>query len=250
MVRLFLALLTAGGLCAAEHAILQTGFVLLIDRHELAGDTMRLHTGTGVIEVPASAIVEFEPVAPVQAAPPPPADSPSVVPVPQKRKGPRSAAPSNEELPHTPRGAGSVLRDVPWKRSPVELVEAAASRYGLPSALLHSVARVESAYRPDAISPKGAIGIMQLMPGTAAQLNADPHDPEQNVEAGARHLRELLIQYNGETMKALAAYNAGAGAVTRYNGVPPYRETQNYIEKVLRNYWKLSARQAPAPTNR
>jgi soluble lytic murein transglycosylase-like protein len=217
MVRLFLALLTAGGLCAAEHAILQTGFVLLIDRHELAGDTMRLHTGTGVIEVPASAIVEFEPVAPVQAAPAPPADSPSVDPVPQKR-------------------------------SPVEIVEAAASRYGLPPALLHSVARVESAYRPDAISPKGAIGIMQLMPGTAAQLNADPHDPEQNVEAGARHLRELLIQYNGETMKALAAYNAGAGAVTRYNGVPPYRETQNYIEKVLRNYWKLSARQAPALT--
>jgi soluble lytic murein transglycosylase-like protein len=110
----------------------------------------------------------------------------------------------------------------------------------LPPELLHSVARTESAYRTDAVSPKGAIGVMQLMPGTAAMLKADPHDPEQNVEAGARHLRDLLIQYNGETRKALAAYNAGAGAVQRYGGVPPYAETQNYVDKVLRNYWKLA----------
>lgn len=81
---------------------------------------------------------------------------------------------------------------------------------------------------------------MQLMPETAARLRADPRDPVQNVDAGARHLRDLLAAYQGSTMKALAAYNAGAGAVERYKGVPPYPETVLYVEKVLRNYQKLS----------
>jgi soluble lytic murein transglycosylase-like protein len=208
MVRYSLALCAAGLLCAAEHAVLHSGAVILAERHEVDGATIRLHTTTGVIELPAAAIAEFEAVVEEpKPAPEPPRVAPAVPPEPLK---------------------------------PRELVEQAAHRNGLPPELLHSVARVESAYRPDAVSPKGAIGIMQLMPGTAALLKANPHDPEQNVEAGARHLRELLIRYNGETMKALAAYNAGEGAVSRYNGVPPYAETRDYVEKVLRNYWRLA----------
>jgi soluble lytic murein transglycosylase-like protein len=81
---------------------------------------------------------------------------------------------------------------------------------------------------------------MQLMPATAARLGADPSDAAQNIDAGTRHLRDLLIQYEGSTHKALAAYNAGEGAVQRYQGIPPYAETRGYVEKVLRNYQKLS----------
>ena len=123
-----------------------------------------------------------------------------------------------------------------------ELVQLAALNNGLPPAFVHSVAKVESAYRDDAVSPMGAIGVMQLMPATAAALSADPHDPAQNVEAGARLLRELLIKYQNypdQVRRALAAYNAGSGAVDRYNGVPPYRETQAYVEKVLLNYQNM-----------
>src|SRR6202035_663862 len=100
--------------------------------------------------------------------------------------------------------------------------------------------KAESGYNTAALSPKGAIGLMQLMPGTAQVFNADPHDPAQNVEAGAAYLRELLIKYDGDARRALAAYNAGPGAVDKYNGVPPYAETQTYIERVLRNYKRSS----------
>ena len=123
--------------------------------------------------------------------------------------------------------------------TPQELVDQAAKKHGIPAEFVHLVARAESAYRNDAISPKGAIGIMQLMPATAASLNADPHDPEQNVEAGTRLLRELLAQYENhpdQLRRALAAYNAGPGAVQKYNGVPPYRETQAYVNKIVEAY--------------
>jgi soluble lytic murein transglycosylase-like protein len=87
-----------------------------------------------------------------------------------------------------------------------------------------------------ALSPKGAIGVMQLMPATAQGLGADATDPEQNIDAGTRLLRELLIKYNGDVVKALAAYNAGSGAVDKYQGLPPYRETQSYVDKVIKDY--------------
>src|SRR5262249_53691721 len=111
-----------------------------------------------------------------------------------------------------------------------------ASRSGLPSAFVESVAIVESGLRSDAISPKGAIGVMQLMPATARSLAADPNDVFQNIDAGARLLRELLIKYDGDVVKALSAYNAGSGAVDRYKGMPPYAETENYVNKVIRTY--------------
>jgi soluble lytic murein transglycosylase-like protein len=119
---------------------------------------------------------------------------------------------------------------------PKELVTQAALRHGLPPDLVHSVAQVESGHRQDVVSPKGAIGLMQLMPQTARELQVDPSNPEQNADAGARYLRELLLRYLNDPYqlrKALAAYNAGPAAVDRYKGIPPYPETINYIRKVL-----------------
>lgn len=120
---------------------------------------------------------------------------------------------------------------------PKRLVEDAAKRYGLPAQLLHSLARAESGYQQQAVSPKGAIGIMQLMPDTAKLLGADPADPRQNVDAGTRYLADLLRKYAADdyqVRKALAAYNAGPGAVDRYKGVPPYRETMAYVERIIK----------------
>jgi soluble lytic murein transglycosylase-like protein len=128
-------------------------------------------------------------------------------------------------------------------QDPRELVTLAALRQGLPPELLHSIAQVESGYRQDAVSPKGAVGIMQLMPQTARDLRADPADAAENVDAGARYLRELLLKYlddPNQLRKALAAYNAGPGAVDRFNGVPPYRETLQYVQKVLDRRRELS----------
>jgi soluble lytic murein transglycosylase-like protein len=122
------------------------------------------------------------------------------------------------------------------------LVRDAAIRSGLPPTLVESVARVESALRPEAVSPKGALGVMQLMPATARMLDADPRDPAQNIDAGARLLRELLIKYGGDVVKALSAYNAGEGAVDRYRGMPPYPETQDYVDKVIRTYVSSGAK--------
>jgi len=201
------AALLAGPAWCAEQVVLTSGFRIRADRHQRIGERVKLFTAQGEIEIAADTVDSIE--VEDYVAPPPVA-----VPAPM----PPAAAPIQ----------------------PKTLIDQAAERYGLPPEFLHSVARIESAYQLNAISPKGAIGLMQLMPGTAAQLNADPHDPLQNVDAGARHLRDLLVQYGGSTHKALAAYNAGAGAVQRYRGVPPYRETRGYVEKVLRDYQRLT----------
>lgn len=114
------------------------------------------------------------------------------------------------------------------------LIQSAASKYSLDPALLRAVIMQESAGNPAAVSPAGAQGLMQLMPGTAASLGvSDPFDPTQNVDAGARYLRQLLDQYGGDTTLALAAYNAGPGRVAQYGGVPPFPATQNYISAIL-----------------
>jgi soluble lytic murein transglycosylase-like protein len=108
-----------------------------------------------------------------------------------------------------------------------------AEEASLDPALVAAVAAVESGFNPRAVSPAGAVGVMQLMPGTAAELGvSDPFDPAQNVRAGARYLRNLLDRF-GKLELALAAYNAGPGAVERYGGIPPYRETVEYVKKVL-----------------
>lgn len=191
---------------AGEYAVLSNGFRIHADRHEKLGDTIRLESENGVTEFPAAWVVRFEqeeyvPPAPVPAAPPQPAAKPTL--------------------------------------TPKELVDAAARKAELPAAIVHAVAKAESAYHQDAVSPKGAIGIMQLMPETAKQLQADPKDAQQNTEAGAKYLRDLLVKYDGDVAKALAAYNAGPGAVDKYGDVPPYPETRSYVNRVIQNYKKL-----------
>jgi soluble lytic murein transglycosylase-like protein len=118
-----------------------------------------------------------------------------------------------------------------------EIAAAVARRHGLDPELVMAVVSVESDFKPEAVSPKGAQGLMQLMPKTAESLGvADAFDPEQNLDGGVRHLGELLALYDGDVERALAAYNAGEGAVHRHHGVPPYRETRAYVRKVLERY--------------
>ena len=110
------------------------------------------------------------------------------------------------------------------------------SRYDLPPGLLERMASVESKFNPSAKSPKGAVGIMQLMPDTAQRFGVtDRTDPRQSIEGGARYLRWLLDHFDGDIARAVAAYNAGEGAVEQYNGIPPFPETQDYVRRVLGN---------------
>lgn len=194
---------------AGEFAVLSSGFRIHADRHERDAQTVRLYTKEGVTELPASVVMAFEEE---DYTPPPP----------------------------KPPGPEPVMPPLPVRPDPKSLVRNAAVKSGLPPEFVESVAKVESAMRPDAVSPKGAIGVMQLMPSTAHALAADPKDPEQNIDAGTRLLRELLIKYDGDVVKALAAYNAGSGAVDRFQGLPPYPETQNYVNKVIRTYQRSS----------
>ncbi len=116
-------------------------------------------------------------------------------------------------------------------------IDAAAARHHVDPSLVRSVVKVESNFNPNAVSRKGAMGLMQLMPSTARSLNvANPFDPAQNVDAGVRHLRKLLDSYGGNVRLSLAAYNAGAGAVARSAGVPHFRETQDYVRKITNLY--------------
>jgi soluble lytic murein transglycosylase-like protein len=205
-----LILTLAASSWAGEFAVLATGFRLHADRHEFDGAKVKLYQKDGGFTLmDASLVTAFEPEVEL-----PPA-------------------------PSTPSATTAIAA-----RPPRELVEAAARKNGLPPKFVHSVVAAESGYKTDAVSPKGAIGLMQLMPATAQAYRADPHDPGQNVEAGAAYLRELLVKYDGDARRALAAYNAGPGAVERYKGVPPYAETQTYIERVLRRYKKSTDSEA------
>jgi soluble lytic murein transglycosylase-like protein len=198
---------------AGEEVVLTTGFRLRADRHEIVDGMIRLYTGSASTVFPVGAVASVE------------ADD-YVPPAPPLRGRPAPAA-----------------QPKPAPVDPQEMVTQAAIRNGLPPELLQSVAQVESGYRQDAVSLKGAVGVMQLMPQTARQLQADPSDPAQNVDAGARYLRELLLKYIDDPYqlrKALAAYNAGPEAVDRYNGIPPYPETIEYVRRVLEKRRQLA----------
>lgn len=117
------------------------------------------------------------------------------------------------------------------------LIAGAAERYQVDDALIKAVIKAESNFNHRAVSPKGAQGLMQLMPQTASSLQVkDSFEPESNIEGGVRYLRYLLNVYKGHLPLALAAYNAGEKAVARYGGIPPYSETQNYVKRVMENY--------------
>jgi len=223
LLSLLLATLTAS---AGEYVVLTNGFRIHADSHVAEGSTIRLTTSQGVIELQANSVSAFE-TEEYTPPPPPPQAAPVAVKVTQAVVDP------NRTL------------------TPQELITRAAERAGLPPEFVHSVARAESGYRPNAISPKGAIGLMQLMPGTAAGLNVDPYDPAQNAEGGAMYLRDLLLKYENDphqVSKAVAAYNAGPAAVDKYKGIPPYRETIQYVNRVLKQYEK-EQRKKTAPTD-
>jgi soluble lytic murein transglycosylase-like protein len=215
-VKLLMALASLAGPClASEYAVLSSGFRIHADHHETDGAMVRLYENGGVTEMAASQIVRFE-------------------------LGEQTAK-VDAPVPQMPAPSLNVE----------ELVKAAAIRNDLPLALVRSVVAAESAFRPDAVSPKGAIGLMQLMPSTAREYGADPTDPRQNVEAGTQYLRDLLLKYqhdDHQVTRALAAYNAGPGAVDRYRGVPPYRETLAYVARVLRKYEKPSPLKPAKPS--
>jgi hypothetical protein len=205
---LFLHSLPAVG---SELVHLATGFDLEAQSHIVNGTKLTLLTSTGTIEVPATDVLSID----VAGGPPPTVGA--------------SSKPPDTDL--------------------LALIKTAASTQGSTPEFLRfvqCVAEVESALRQDAQSTKGAIGLMQLMPGTATQLRVIATNAEDNVKGGAKYLRELLEHYHNDSVLALAAYNAGPGAVKKYGGVPPYLETRRYIQKVLREYSKLETTGAAA----
>ena len=207
---------------AGERITLTTGFEVQADRHEVQGNVVKIYDGSGVIEFPSNLIAEVR-----QEDYTPPAPVPPVV-----------AKPEDAEK--------KMVEDLQAGKpmSVQDLIRATVAKHKLPSelvALVESVIKQESGFHANAVSPKGAIGLMQLMPGTARQLGADPHDPAQNIEAGTKYLTELLLRYeknDDQVVRALAAYNAGPGAVDKYKGVPPYSETRQYVRRVVQNYLK------------
>ncbi len=125
----------------------------------------------------------------------------------------------------------------PSKEQILSMIDVASEKYGVDSKLVKALVQQESGFNPNAKSKVGALGLMQLMPSTAKGLGVtDPMDPKQNIEGGVKYLKSMLDRFHGNTILALAAYNAGPNAVSKYDGVPPYKETQNYVKSILRNY--------------
>jgi len=222
---------------AGQIAVLRNGFSIHFDRKEQSGNSTRLFTPTGYLDMASDQIVSFE------------EDETPVVPEPQAL-APQAPQPASQPLENKgfPKHISAIQPAAPARKvatpaNPVaaidldQVVREASSRNRLDPDFVNSVIMAESHFKTHAVSKKGALGLMQLMPATAAQLGvADPFDPRANVEAGTAHLSALLDRYNNDPIKALAAYNAGAHRVKQYNGVPPYRETRAYISKIVRDF--------------
>jgi soluble lytic murein transglycosylase-like protein len=235
---------------AGQVAILKNGFSIHFDHKEQNAKSTRLFTSTGYLDVASDQITSFEedetPVvpepAPVAAGPSTQLTGPTMAAKPLVSK-PMASKPLANPVP----AVQPVAMKVTGPAGPAstaataididEVVRAASNKNRLDPDFVRSVIMAESNFKTHAVSKKGALGLMQLMPSTAAQLGvADPFDPKANVEAGAAHLSALLDLYHDDPVKALAAYNAGAHRVKQYNGVPPYRETRAYINKIVRDF--------------
>jgi len=216
---LSVALLTAPCL-AADSAILRNGFSIRHERRQVIGTITRLYIDgdqTSFVDIPSAEIDHFESL-------------------------------PDSTVPHVESETTPEIAPHPFDLN--QAVKDASGTYRLDPDLVTSVIRAESGFNVRAVSPKGAQGLMQLMPQTAAQLGVhNAFDPQANVEAGTRYLRELLERYNFDLIKALAAYNAGPQRVEQYNGVPPYYETKAYVARIVRDFnkKKLAAKSATAP---
>ena len=188
---------------AGEIIVLSSGRTLSVKGHRVEGDAIILTLRTGGEVTCDKSIVEKV--------------LPDEVPYPE----PKAADPEPEESSQT-------LESTPYG----EIIAAVSEAHGVDPMLVKALIQVESNYKPRARSPKGAMGLMQLMPSTAREYKVrNPFDPKANIEAGIRHLKGLIDRFGVEL--ALAAYNAGEGAVQKFNGVPPYRETRDYVSKIL-----------------
>jgi soluble lytic murein transglycosylase-like protein len=208
-----MALLLAAAISAsaADLAILRNGFSIRHERRETLNQVTRLYLGagsTGYIDVPTEEIVSFE----KDTSLPPTASTASA---------------------QNPQPASAPFR----AQNIVAIVGPASQKHLIDPALITSVIRAESGFNPRAVSPKGAQGLMQLMPDTAAKLGVqNAFEPNANVDGGTRYLHDLLEYYHWDLVKALAAYNAGPQRVAQYGGVPPYRETHAYVARVIRDF--------------
>lgn len=221
---------------AGQIAVLRNGFSIHFDRKEQSGNSTRLFTATGYLDIASDQITSFE------------EDEAPLIPEPQAVAPPATplatqtlVKPSTKSLSTTqPVATASKMAAPAIAAQNIDLdqvVREASSRNRLDPDFVNSVIMAESQFKTHAVSKKGAQGLMQLMPATAAQLGVtDPFDPRANVEAGTAHLSALLDRYNNDPIKALAAYNAGAHRVKQYNGVPPYRETRAYVSKIVRDF--------------
>ena len=207
------ALLAGAVPARAELVFFATGRSLSVKTHRTEGTSLVLTLrGGGEVVCESGLIVRIEP---------------DEVPYPEP--------PADPEPAQSPEGAGASASDRirPGAAAPyLELIDRVATKEGVDARLVHAVIEVESGYRPNARSPKGAMGLMQLMPATARQYAVrNPYDPTANVEAGTRHLKSLLARF--PVALALAAYNAGDAAVERSGGIPPFAETRNYVSRIL-----------------
>jgi Transglycosylase SLT domain len=228
----FAAVLLASMADAADLAILRNGNSIRHERRQTVGAVTRLYFGessNGYIEIPTDQIDRFE------------ADTAPVVPAAASRVDVKPAQPVHVPAT-TPAQATAVSR-----ADLNSMVAGAGERHQIDPDFINSVIRAESGFHSNAVSKKGAQGLMQLMPGTASQLGvSNPFDPNSNVEGGTKYLRDLLEKYNYDPVKALAAYNAGSRRVDKYHGVPPYYETQAYIARIIRDYNRQKIAENPA----
>jgi len=204
----------ASSLASAEIVHMTSGGTLSVKAHLTEGDTVTLTLRTGGTVTCDRALIDK--IVPDEVPHPEPVDPASL-------QLPAAAAPPAAER-------GSRLRDTVY----TELITAAADTHGVDPILVQALIQVESNYQPRARSSKGAMGLMQLMPSVAKQYKVkNAYDPASNIDAGVRKLKSLIDGMQGDLKLALAAYNAGEAAVSRFGGVPPYRETQNYVTKIL-----------------
>lgn len=211
---------------AADLAVLRNGNSIRHEHRQVIGAVTRLYLGdasSGYIEIPTDQIERFE----KDTSPPPAAATPT----PAKAISTLSAR-ATADISH---------QDLS------EIVSGAGARHQIDPDFISSVIRAESGFHQNAVSKKGAQGLMQLMPGTATHLGvSNPFDPNANVEGGTKYLRELLEKYNFDVPKALAAYNAGTRRVDQYHGIPPYYETQTYIARIIRDFNRKKLAENPA----